>query len=178
MLDQGSRSRTAVAASGCDAVSDDSRGPRSEISLRKCGVKTISIPWAEKHGRFTLLFEAFAINVLLAAANVQAAATLLKVDWSTAQSIMERAVARGLERRSLDKVKHVGIDEKSFGKGCLDALGRQGLHVSIMTDLDGSRVLEVAPERTLEACDALWKTLSQSQKSEIQAVCMDMWQAY
>jgi len=144
------------------------RVPRS--ACEKCGVKTISIPWAEKHGRFTLLFEAFAINVLLAAANVQAAATLLKIDWSTAQSIMERAVARGLESRSLEMVKHVGIDEKSFGKG--------HDYVSIMTDLDGSRVLEVAPERTIEACDALWKTLSQSQKSEIQAVCMDMWQAY
>jgi len=62
--------------------------------------------------------------VLLAKANVQAVATLLKIDWSIAQSIMERAVARGLERRSLDKVKHVGIDEESFGKGCLHALGR------------------------------------------------------
>jgi len=35
MLAEGSRSRTAVAASGCDAVSDDSRGPRSEVSLRE-----------------------------------------------------------------------------------------------------------------------------------------------
>ena len=51
-------------------------------------------------------------------------------------------------------------------------------NVSVMTDIDGSRVLEVAPERTIEACDSLWKTLSEAQKDHIQAVCMDMWQAY
>lgn len=49
-------------------------------------------------------------------------------------------VERGLERRSLDDVKHVGIDEKSFRKG--------HDYVSVMTDTDGSRVHEVAQERT------------------------------
>ena len=33
------------------------RVPRSACA--RCGVKTISIPWAEKHGQFTLLLEAF-----------------------------------------------------------------------------------------------------------------------
>ena len=73
------------------------RVPRSDC--RDCGVKTIDIPWAGKHGRFTLMFEAFAIEVLLAARSIQSAADLLSIDWSTAQQIMKRAVDRGLERR-------------------------------------------------------------------------------
>ena len=144
------------------------RVPRSACDV--CGVKTIAVPWAGKHGRFTLLFEAFAIEVLQASRSVQAAASLLSIDWSTAQTIMERAVHRGLERRSLEKVQHVGIDEKSFRKG--------HDYVSVMTDIDGSRVLEVAPERTIEACDRLWNTLSKPQKKKVRAVCMDMWQAF
>lgn len=144
------------------------RVPRS--SCEACGVKTIAIPWAGKHSRFTLMFEAFAIDMLLAARSVQAAAMMLSIDWSTAQNIMERAVGRGLQRRSLDDVKHVGIDEKNFGKG--------HDYVSVMADIDGSRVLEVAPERTIEACDSLWKTLSEKQLENIQAVAMDMWQAF
>ena len=91
-------------------------------SCEKCGVKTISVPWAEKHSRFTLLFEAFA------------------------------------------------IDEKSFGKG--------HNYVSVMTDIDQSRVLEVTPDRTRESADELWKTLSEEQRRNVTAVCMDMWQAY
>jgi len=135
-----------------------------------CGVKTVAVPWAGKHGRFTLLFEAFAIEVLHAARSVDAAALLLSIDWSTTQNIMTRAVERGLERRSLDEVSHVGIDEKSFRKG--------HDYVSVMTDIDGARVLEVTSGRTIQACDSLWKTLSESQKDQVQAVCMDMWQAF
>jgi len=135
-----------------------------------CGVKTIAVPWAEKHSRFTLLFEAFAIDVLQASQSIQSAALLLGIDWSTAQVIMQRAVTRGLERRSVDEVTHVGIDEKSFGKG--------QDYVTVMTDIDESRVLEVTPDRTTESADILWKTLSPKQRSKVRAVCMDMWQAY
>ena len=144
------------------------RVPRS--SCESCGVKTIAVPWAGKHSRFTLMFEALAIDMLLAARSVQAAANMLSIDWSTAHTIMERAVERGLKRRSLDEVKHVGIDEKNFGKG--------HDYVSVMTDIDGSRVLEVAPERTIGACDSLWNTLSDEQKKNIEAVAMDMWRAF
>ncbi len=69
-----------------------------------------------------------------------------------------------------DRVRHVGIDEKSFGAG--------QDYVGVMTDIDQSRVLEVTPDRTTEAADALWKTLSEEQRSKVRAVCMDMWQAY
>ena len=36
------------------------RVPR--CSCTTCGVKTIAVPWADKHSRFTMLFEAFAID--------------------------------------------------------------------------------------------------------------------
>ena len=64
--------------------------PRSACTA--CGVKTIAVPWAGKHSRFTLLFEAFAIRVLQSAANVKRAAALLRIDWRRANQIMERAV--------------------------------------------------------------------------------------
>ena len=120
------------------------RLPRSKCS--QCGVKTVAAPWADKHSRFTLLFEAFAIEVLQACGNVQRAAELLELDWQTAHGIMQRAVQRGLARRSVEAVRHVGLDEKSFGKG--------HSYVSVLTDLDGSRVLEVVEERTEEAADS------------------------
>ena len=44
-----------------------------------CGVKTIAVPCAEKHSRCTLLFEAFAIDVLQASQSIQSAALLLGV---------------------------------------------------------------------------------------------------
>jgi len=72
------------------------RVPR--CSCDRCRVKTISVPSAEKHTRFTLLFQTFAM-----------------------------------------------IDEKSFGTG--------QDYVSVMTDIDQSRVLKVTPDRATEAAD-------------------------
>ena len=136
----------------------------------KCGVKTIQVPWAGKHSRFTLMFEAFAIRVLQAAANVKKAAELLGLSWDAAHRIMEAAVQRGLQRRQAEPVANIGIDEKSFRKG--------QDYVSVMTDIDRSRVLEVVPGRTIAACDSLWESLSFEQRGSVKSVSVDMWQAY
>lgn len=142
--------------------------PRCRCS--KCGVKTVSVPWAGKHSRFTLMFEAFGIRVLQACANVSRAATLLGLSWESVHSLIERAVERGLDRRTLQSVRHVGMDEKSFGKG--------HDYVSLMTDLDDHRVLDVAKDRTIEAADELWQTLEENQRLEVESVSVDMWQAF
>ena len=144
------------------------RIPRADCP--SCGVKTVRIPWADKHSRFTLLFEAFAIEVLQACANVKCAAALLGLNWQTTHAIMERAVERGLERRSVEEVRHVGLDEKSFGQG--------HSYVSVLTDLDGSRVLEVVEDRTEEAANILWESLPPAQRDQVLGVAMDMWQPY
>ncbi len=63
-------------------------------SCDRCGVKTISVPRAEKHSRFSFLFKTIAIHALLAAQNIQAAALLLRINGSTEPVIMKRAVER------------------------------------------------------------------------------------
>ena len=144
------------------------RVPRA--NCKACGVKTTSVPWAGKHSRFTLMFEAFAIQVIQACGNVKSAAGLLGLDWDSVHRIMERAVERGLERRELESLQYVGIDEKSFRRG--------HSYISLLTDLTGSRVLEVVEDRTEEAADGLWKKLSHGQKEQIEAVAVDMWPAF
>ena len=131
------------------------------------GVKTILVPWAAPQGRFTLLFERFAVAVLLASATVSQACDLLGLSWDTAQEIMRRAVERGLERRQLDHLKHLGMDEKSFKRG--------QSYVTLLTDLDEARVLDVVAERTTAAAEQLWQTLTPEQKQAVEAVAVDMW---
>jgi len=85
------------------------RVPRTDCP--QCGVKTCAVPWADLHGRFTLMFEAFAVRVLQASSNVEQARQLLGLNWKGLHRIMERAVERGLAKRELDEVEHVGMDE-------------------------------------------------------------------
>ena len=140
------------------------------VNCSTCGVKTIAVPWGEKHSRFTLMFEAFAIEVLQCAGSVKAGALLLGLNWDAAHEIMKRAVERGLAKRDLDGIRYVGIDEKSFGKG--------QDYVSVMTDPKASRVIEVAEGRTEESAGILWNSMSDEQKKQIAAVSIDMWKAY
>ena len=134
------------------------------------GVKTMAVPWAAPQGRFTLLFERLAVEVLLAAGSISQACGLLGIGWDTAQEIMRRAVARGLERRQLAGLKHLGMDEKSFRRG--------QSYVTLLTDLDASRVLDVVAERTAAAAEQLWQTLTPEQKQAVEAVAVDMWEPF
>ena len=134
------------------------------------GVKTVVPPWAAKHSRFTLLFEALAIDVIQACRTVKAAAALLRLSWSAVHAIMARAVERGLERRDERQIAHLGIDEKNFGKG--------QSYVTVLTDIDGSRVVDVAPDRTEVAAERGLHSLSPQQRSRVRAVAADMLPAY
>ncbi|MFO0179414.1 MAG: helix-turn-helix domain-containing protein, partial [Planctomyces sp.] len=73
------------------------------------GVKQVQVPWAAKGSRFTILFERFAIQVLLATQTVTGAMSILRTKWDQTWSIVERAVARGKERKESQAVPRLGI---------------------------------------------------------------------
>jgi transposase len=146
------------------------RAQTPRAKCKACGVKTTTVPWAGRHSRFTLMFEAFAIEVLQACGNVKSVAGLIGLDWNSVHRIMERAVERGLACRELESLQYAGIDEKSFRRG--------HSYISILTDLTGHRVLEVAEDRTEEATNKLWENLTDKQKDQIEAVAVDMWPAF
>lgn len=142
---------------------------RAKVPRANCpthGVGTVRAPWAEANSRFTLMFEAFAVQVIQASRSLSQAAELLRMDWDGVQRILDRAVERGLARRSTEGLRYVGLDEKSFGRG--------QNYVSLMTDLKGQRVLEVVAGRDTEQAVALWESLPSAQREGIEAAAMDM----
>ena len=134
------------------------------------GAKVVNVPWAEPKSGFTRLFESFVINVLFASQSIEHARELTGLGWEQLHRIMERAVSRGLDRRELEHLEYVGLDEKSFAKG--------HSYVSVMNDLEGGRVLEVMSGADSEASDFLWASLSEEQLQQIKAVVMDMSSAF
>ena len=142
----------------------------TRVICREHGVKQVQVPWAEPHGRFTLLFQAFAIRVLQSSANIQKACALLRLNWKSAQDIMSRAVERGLSQRTIDSAAYVSLDEKSFRRG--------QDYITVLTDNIDERVLEVAPGRDESAGTKVLETLSPAQRDETRAVGIDMSAAY
>ena len=132
------------------------------------GVAQMKVPWAEKHSRFTLAFEAFAIKVLQASRSVAAARGLLGLNWESIHTIMDRAVQRGVDRRSWKGIETVGMDEKSFLRG--------QSYASALYDLTPgqSRVLEVMDGHDAGAAEMLWEIIPDDVFEKIKAVCLDM----
>ena len=148
---------------------------RADVPVVKCpqhGVQTVAVPWAEKYGRFTRLFERWAIDVLREC-SVSAACELLGVSWDEADGIKQRAVERGLLRKETRPVKRLGVDEKSAGRG--------QNYVTVVANLEGGRaatVEYVGDGRKQEALDGYWKRLPAEHRELVEAVAMDMWEPY
>lgn len=135
------------------------------------GTRTVKVPWSEPRGRFTALFERFAIDVMLACSAKQAA-ELLRISWDEADGIKQRAVRRGLARRADDPVRRLCLDEKAVGRG--------QDYVTVVSSLDTgrARVLCMVDGRKREALDAFWLGMSPERRDGVEAVAMDMWQPF
>jgi transposase len=140
------------------------RPPR--IHCPEHGVVSVSLPWADFSSRWTIDLEFRVIETLQACSSLQAAAKLLNLSWSTLHSIMAAAVARGLERRSLEGLRFLGLDEKSFLRG--------QSYISVCNDLEGRRVLEVSLGRKAEEAAEALKVVPEEQRAGIEAVAIDM----
>jgi transposase len=144
------------------------RVPR--VNCPEHGVVQVSIPWAEPRGRFTMLFERFAIQVLLQCQTTMGACRLLGISWDEAQAIRDRAVKRGQSRKEATVVPRVGVDEKAFKRG--------HSYMTVVCNIDQGTVEFVAEERTKESLQGYFEGLTEEQRKGIKAVAMDMWEPY
>lgn len=132
--------------------------------------EVVNVPWAERFSRLTRMMEGFVIQVLQASSSVSKASQLLGLSWETVDGVMKRAVERGLMRRQAEPIRHLGVDEKSIGRG--------HQYATVLNDIDGTRVWEVVERRDEAAAQQALETLEPEQKASVEAVAMDMWPAY
>jgi transposase len=141
------------------------------IKCRTHKVKTISVPWAESHNHFTYLFEDFAIEFLRTSLNQTKVARLLRISFSQINTIMKKAVNRGLNRRSEANLEYLGIDEKSMKKG--------HNYMTILYDLQQGTVLDAIAGRKEESAIKVMQAVKESNNCDsLKAISMDMWKAY
>jgi transposase len=140
------------------------------VKYKSGRVEEVAVPWAERYSRITRMMEGFIVQLLVAASNVKRVANLLRLDWHTVNAVIKRAVERGMMRRAEEPVRYVGLDEKSFA--------RHHNYASVLTDIGGSRVLDVVRGRSLHDAQELLGTLTPKQRQGVQAAAVDMWPGY
>jgi transposase len=146
----------------------------SRVPLVRCaehGTQTVAVPWAEKYTRFTRLFERLAIDVMLEC-SISGACELLRISWDEADGVKQRAVKRGLARKSPAVMPRLCVDEKGMGHG------QNYLTIVAQVTAERTTVEHVGEEREQESLDAFWKGLTAEQLAGVEAVAMDMWEPY
>jgi len=146
----------------------------ADVPRVKCeehGTQQVSVPWAEKHGRFTAMFERLAIDLMLEC-SVNAACEILGISWDEADGIKQRAVRRGLQRKASRPIRRVCVDEKAVGWG--------HNYMTIVTCADGPEptVEYLGDGRTRASLDAYWLSMPADYRAGVEAVSMDMWAPY
>jgi len=141
------------------------RIPRVQSSL---GINTINIPWASSLNRITKSFECSAIELLKKTKNQTETAKLLGCSFNQLHLIMNRSVERGIERRSLDQVVHVTIEEMPIKSG----------YVTIVSDSTRGVILDVKEGLTKKGTTLILERIFDNHKDNVETVSADMREAF
>jgi len=146
----------------------------SRVPIVRCaehGAQTVVVPWAEKYGRFSRLFERLAIDVMLEG-SISGACEILGISWDAADGIKQRAVKRGLARKIPKVMPRLCVDEKGMGHG-------HDYMTIVAQAHEGQTTVEYVGEgRERESLDAFWEGLMAEQLAGVEAIAMDMWKPY
>jgi transposase len=140
------------------------------VKCEEHGVVQVPVPWAEEHGRFTLLMERMIIQVLLACQTTKGACQLLRITWDQAWHVVQRAVARGQARKEAVVTPQIGVDEKAFRKG--------HSYMTLVGDINRGTVEFVTEGREKASLERYFTSLTEEQRQGIEGVAMDMWEPY
>ncbi|MGA3179075.1 MAG: transposase, partial [Verrucomicrobiota bacterium] len=146
----------------------------SRVPVVRCaehGCQTVAVPWAEKYSRFSRLMERLAIDVMLEC-SISGACAILRLSWDEADGIKQRAVKRGLARKTPEVMERLCVDEKAMGHG------QNYLTIVAQVQEDRTTVEYVGEGRQQESLDAFWESLTAKQLAGVEAVAMDMWEPY
>jgi transposase len=140
------------------------------VRCRHCGVRVEQVPWARTRSRFTHEFEA---EVLRRArdTSISGVCRQLGLHWTSVMRLIERWVDESAARHFRRPLKHIGVDEISYGRG-------QDKYLTIVWDHDRSRIVWIGRGRDRDTLDAFFAKLKPKRAHKLVAVTMDMAQGY
>jgi len=135
-----------------------------------CGlVRQVKIPFADPDRRYTRGFERYVLE-LSRHMTMQDVAHHLRISWHTVKEIQKRYLLRHFSCPSLKALKRIAIDEINVGHG--------HRYLTVVLDLHSGAVVFVGEGKGADALEPFWKRLKSSRAPRIEAVAMDMSQAY
>jgi transposase len=129
------------------------------------GVLNEAVSWAAPGSLFTYDFEAL-VAWLAREMNKTAVAALAKISWPTVGTIIERFVGRNIDKKRLDDLFVIGLDEVSYRKG--------HKYLTVVANHDTGAPVWMAEGRSQKVLGAFFDELGKERGERLATVSMDM----
>jgi transposase len=140
------------------------------LACRRCRrVVTEAVPWARPGAWHSRDFEDV-VAWLAQRADKTAVAALLRCSWKAVDNVISRVVAERVDPARLERLYRIGVDEISYRRG--------HYYLTVVADHDSGRVVWVAKGKRTAALQGFFDVLTPDQRDRIEAVSMDLGQAY
>lgn len=138
------------------------------VVCKRCGVRTMMVPWARTGSRFTRRFED-EVAWFLQRADQTATSRYFGISWQSAGRIARRVVDEKLAGTSR-AAAFLGVDEISYG--------RPRKFLTVVVDLESGRVVWAAEGKDAATLKDYLLGLSKEEREAIEVVSMDMSAAF
>ena len=141
------------------------------VECRTCGVVVEEVPWSDGKHQSTkahMLFLARWARKL----SWKETAESFHTSWDKVCDAVEYVVGWGLEHRTLESIRAIGVDEIQYAKG------HKYLTLVYQIDQGITRLLWIGKERTIESFQVFFTVIGDQLASQIEFVCSDMWKPY
>jgi transposase len=141
------------------------------VQCRGCGLVVEEVPWCEGKRHSTKAHMLFLARWARKLSWLETAESF-HTSWDKVRDAVEYVVTWGLEHRSLESIRAIGVDEIQYAKG------HKYLTLVYQIDQGLTRLLWVGKERTIESFQGFFAVIGDQLAGQIQFVCSDMWQPY
>jgi transposase len=141
------------------------------VHCPRCGVLVEEVPWSDGKHQSTkahMLFLARWARQL----SWKETAAAFRTSWDRVCDAVEYVVGWGLEHRTLESIRAIGVDEIQYAKG------HKYLTLVYQIDQGITRLLWVGKERTIASFQGFFTVIGEKLAAQIEFVCSDMWQPY
>jgi transposase len=145
---------------------------RATLRRLRCpvhGAHVEGVPFARQGAGFTRDFEDL-VAWLAAKADRTAICRLVRIDWQTVGRIVGRVAGEQLDKRRLDGLFDIGIDEIAWRGG--------HRYLTLVTDHHAGKIVWGAEGRSAKVADGFYAELGQERCEQLRAVSLDMGAGY
>ncbi len=136
-----------------------------------CGIIVEKVPWSKGKHRCTTDYQWF-LAKWAKRMSWKEVAEAFWISWDTVFRAVEMAVEWGMERRNLDGITAIGLDEVLWHRG------HHYLTVVYQIDQGCRRLLWVGRDRTVKTTLRFFRWFGKQRCSSLTWVCSDMWKPY